>query len=102
MEHYTKSIGAHDDWVQDGIFADKGISGTQIKHQEQFLKMIEDCKAGKIEMIITKSISRFARNVVDCLSTIRTLKALNPPIGFFFEKLRKRIWTAWKRNLTFS
>ena len=48
--------------------------------------MIEACMAGKIDMIITKSISRFARNVVDCLSTIRTLKALNPPVGIFFEK----------------
>ena len=86
VEHYTKSIGAHEDWVLAGIFADKGISGTQIKHREQFLKMIEECKAGKIDMIITKSISRFARNVVDCLSTIRTLKALNPPVGIFFEK----------------
>lgn len=86
VEHYTKSIGTHEDWVLAGIFADKGISGTQIKHREQFMKMIEDCKAGKIDMIITKSISRFARNVVDCLSTIRTLKALNPPIGIFFEK----------------
>ena len=86
VEHYTKYIGAHEDWVLAGIYADEGISGTQVKHREQFLQMIEDCKAGKIDMIITKSISRFARNVLDCLSTIKTLKGLNPQVGIYFEK----------------
>ena len=86
VEHYTKYIGAHEDWILAGIYADEGISGTQVKHREQFLQMIEDCKAGKIDMIITKSISRFARNVLDCLSTIKTLKGLNPQVGIYFEK----------------
>lgn len=63
VEHYTKFINAHEDWELAGIYADKGLSGTQVKHREQFLKMIEDCKHKKIDKVITKSISRFARNV---------------------------------------
>ena len=68
--------------------ADEGITGTQLKHRDQFLKMIADCEAGKIDMIITKSISRFARNTVDCLTTIRNLKALKTPVEIYFEKER--------------
>lgn len=86
VEHYTKYISARDDWTLAGIYADEGISGTQVKHREQFQQMIEDCKAGKIDMIITKSISRFARNVLDCLNTIKILKGLKPPVGIYFEK----------------
>ena len=53
-----------------GIYADEGISATNTKKREQFLKMIKDCKAGRIDMIITKSISRFARNTLDCLNYV--------------------------------
>ena len=88
VQHYTEYIGAHDNWVLAGIYADEGISGTQVKHREQFRKMIEDCEAGNIDMIITKSISRFARNTVDCLTTIRKLKALKKPVEIYFEKER--------------
>ena len=59
--------------------ADEGISGTQVKHRVQFQQMIEDAKAKKIDLILTKSISRFARNVVDCLTNIRLLRNLRPP-----------------------
>ena len=69
-------------------YVDEGISGTQMKHREQLLKLVEDCKAGKVDMIITKSISRFSRNVVDCLTMIRELKALSPPVEVYFEKER--------------
>ena len=86
VEHYTEYISTHEGWVLAGIYADEGISGTQVKHREQFKKMIEDCKAGKIDLIITKSISRFARNQVDCITTIRDLKALKKPVEIFFEK----------------
>ena len=86
VEHYTKFISAHEDWELAGIYADKGISGTQVKHREQFLKMIEDCKQKKIDKIITKSISRFARNVYECLKYIRELKELKPSVGITFEK----------------
>ena len=67
-----------------GIYADEGITGTNTKKREQFNKMIEDCKAGKIDVIITKSISRFARNTLDTLNYVRMLKDLG--IGIIFEK----------------
>ena len=73
IQHYTDVIEKNPDWVLAGIFADDGISATSTKHREQFNKMIQDCKDGKIDMIITKSISRFARNTVDCLNYIREL-----------------------------
>lgn len=84
IEHYTDVIEKNPDWILAGIFADDGISATSIKGREQFNKMILECHEGKIDMIITKSISRFARNTVDCLNYIRELKALNIPI--YFEK----------------
>lgn len=68
-----------------GIDADEGISGTSLKHRDAFLKMIQDCKAGKLDMILTKSVSRFARNIVDCIYYQRELKSLNPPVGILFE-----------------
>lgn len=88
VKHYTEYIGAHEDWVMAGIYADEGISGTQMKHRDQFLKMIAECEAGNIDMVITKSISRFARNTVDCLTTIRKLKGLKNPVEIYFEKER--------------
>ena len=88
VQHYTEYIGAHENWTLAGIYADEGISGTQVKHREQFQKMIEDCEAGVIDMVITKSISRFARNTVDCLTTIRKLKGLKNPVEIYFEKER--------------
>ncbi len=84
IEHYTDVIEKNPDWILAGIFADDGISATSTKNREQFNEMIQACKDGKIDMIITKSISRFARNTVDCLNYIRELKALNIPV--FFEK----------------
>ena len=62
------------EWELAGIFADDGITGTNTKKREEFNRMIEECMAGKIDMIITKSISRFARNTLDCLKYIRQLK----------------------------
>lgn len=87
-QYYTEYIGAKEGWVLAGIYADEGISGTQMKHREQLLKLVEDCKAGKVDMILTKSISRLSRNVVDCLTMIRELKALTPPVEVYFEKER--------------
>ncbi|WP_242655922.1 recombinase family protein [Paramaledivibacter caminithermalis] len=74
----------HPDYELAGIYADEGISGTNTKKREQFNKMIEDCKAGRIDMIITKSISRFARNTLDTLNYVRQLKELG--VGVIFEK----------------
>jgi site-specific DNA recombinase len=73
-----------------GIFADDGISGTNTKKREEFNRMIDECMAGNIDMIITKSISRFARNTLDCLKYIRQLKDKNIPV--YFEK--KDFYTA--------
>lgn len=84
IEHYTLYIQNNPEWILAGIFADDGISGTNTKKRGEFNRMIEECKAGNIDMIITKSISRFARNTIDCLKYIRQLKALN--IAVLFEK----------------
>lgn len=84
VEHYTTYIKNNPGWELAGIYADDGISGTNTKNREQFNKMIEDSMNGKIDMIITKSISRFARNTLDCLKYIRQLKDKEIPV--FFEK----------------
>lgn len=67
VQHYTDYIQKNPDWELAGIFADEGISGTDTKKRAEFNRMIEACKNGEVEYIITKSISRFARNTVDCL-----------------------------------
>jgi len=84
IEHYTNFIQNNPEWELAGIFADDGITGTNTKKREEFNRMIEECMAGNIDMIITKSISRFARNTLDCLKYIRQLKDKN--IAVFFEK----------------
>ena len=84
VEHYTEFIQKNPEWEFAGIYADDGISGTNTKKREDFNRMIDDCEAGNIDMIITKSISRFARNTLDCLKYIRQLKDKNIPV--FFEK----------------
>ena len=82
--YYTQKIQDSPDWEMAGIYADEGISGTSLKKRTQFNKMITACKRGRIDLIITKSLSRFARNTVDCLDTVRLLKANG--IGVYFEK----------------
>ena len=84
VEHYTEQIRNNPEWEFVEVYADDGISGTNTKKREDFNRMIEDCMDGKIDMIITKSISRFARNTLDCLQFIRQLKAKN--IAVYFEK----------------
>ncbi len=87
VEHYTEYIQKNPDWEFAGIYADDGISGTNTKKRDEFNRMIDDCKAGKIDMIITKSISRFARNTLDCLKYIRQLKDMNIPVLFEKESI---------------
>lgn len=87
VEHYTEYIQKNPDWEFAGIYADDGISGTNTKKREEFNRMIDDCKAGNIDMIITKSISRFARNTLDCLKYIRQLKDMNIPVLFEKESI---------------
>ena len=81
---YTELISQKKEWCLAGIYADQGLSGTQTKKRDEFNRMIEDCKKGKIDYIITKSVSRFARNTVDCLEYVRMLKAMG--IGVLFEE----------------
>ncbi len=82
--YYTQRIEENPDWELAGIFADEGITGTSMKKRTEFKRMIAACKRGRIDMILTKSLSRFARNTVDCLDTVRVLKANG--IGVIFEK----------------
>ena len=83
--YFTEYVKAQPGWVLVDIYADEGISGTQINHREGLQRLLDDCRAGKIDYIITKSISRFARNIVDCLNMIEELRNLNPPVGVIFE-----------------
>ena len=84
VSHYTSFIQSHPGWELAGIFADEGLSGTQEKTRPQFNALIAACEEGTVNLVITKSISRFARNTLDALNYIRRLKALNIPI--IFEK----------------
>lgn len=85
--YYTDKIMTNPEWTLAGIFADEGITGTSTRKREKFKKMIRLCRRGKIDMILTKSISRFARNTVDCLAYIRELKELKIPIIFEKENI---------------
>ena len=85
QQYYNEYIAKHPNWTLVRIYADEGISATSVKNRKDFNNMIEDCKAGKIDLIVTKSVSRFARNVVDCIKYARDLRALSPPVGIYFE-----------------
>ena len=89
VDYYTNYIHSRGDWEFAGIYADEGITGTSLKHREGFKRMIQDAVDGKIDLIVTKSVSRFARNTVDSLTTIRSLKEKG--VECFFEK--ENIWT---------
>ena len=84
VSHYTEYIKSKPEWQMVEVYADDGISGTNTSKRDEFNRMIADCEAGKIDLILTKSISRFSRNTLDCLKYTRKLKALN--IAVFFEK----------------
>ena len=91
VEHYTDFIKKNPEWEFAGIFADDGISGTNTKKREEFNRMIDEAMAGKIDMIVTKYISRFARNTLDCLKYIRQLKEKNIPVYFEKENINKQL-----------
>jgi len=82
--YYTDKIMTNPEWIMAGIFADEGITGTSTRKREDFNRMIRKCRQKKIDLILTKSISRFARNTLDCLRYVRALKELG--IGVYFEK----------------
>ena len=89
IDYYTQYIKARDDWEFVQVYTDEGITGTSTKHREGFKQMVADALEGKIDLIVTKSVSRFARNTVDSLTTIRQLK--DKGVECFFEK--ENIWT---------
>ena len=84
VDYYTNFIKSRDDWEFVKVYTDEGISGTNTKNREGFRRMIQDALSGKIDLIVTKSVSRFARNTVDCLTTVRQLKEKG--IEIYFEK----------------
>ena len=83
--HYRQLVGNHPNWDLKAIYADEGISGTSLKNRDDFNRMIAACERGEYDLIVTKSVSRFARNLVDCITLVRKLKRQNPPVGVFFE-----------------
>lgn len=83
--HYTDLISRNPNWTLVDIYADEGISGTSLQHRDNFVRMIHDCENGLIDLIVTKSVSRFARNLLDSVGYIRKLGEMKPPIGVFFE-----------------
>lgn len=83
--HFTKRIEGNPNWILVEIYQDEGISATTVEKRLGFQKMIADAVDGKIDLILTKSISRFGRNIVDILNNLRTLSALNPPVSVEFE-----------------
>lgn len=83
--YYEDFVRSHPNWTLVKIYADEGISGTSLKHRDAFNQMIADCRAGKIDLIITKSVSRFARNVMITIGMARELSQLKNPVGIFFE-----------------
>lgn len=83
--YYEEFVLKHPNWKLVKIYADKGISGTSTKHRVELNQMLADSSAGKIDLIITKSVSRLARNTVDCITMVRNLAELRNPVGVFFE-----------------
>ncbi len=84
LNYYTTLINSKDNWTMADIYADAGISGTSAEKRPDFQRLLSDCRRGRIDKILVKSISRFARNAVDCLETIRALKAIG--VGVCFEE----------------
>lgn len=84
IRKYTEEIGGHDGWDLVDIYADEGLTGTRMDQREDFNRMLADCRKGRIDKILVKSVSRFARNTKDCLATLRELTALG--VSVYFEK----------------
>lgn len=87
VSYYSSLIQSNPDWEYAGVYADSGISGTGIKERDEFQRLIKDCEAGKIDIILCKSISRFARNTVDLLNTVRRLKDIGVEVRFEKENI---------------
>ena len=87
VRYYTDLIKNNKEWAFVGVYADKAITGTKADKREEFQKLIQDCLAGKIDMVIAKSIPRFARNTLDTLKYVRMLKERNIAVYFEVEKI---------------
>lgn len=87
VSYYSSLIQRNPEWEYAGVYADSGISGTGIKERDEFQRLIKDCEAGIIDIVLTKSISRFARNTVDLLATVRRLKELGVEVRFEKENI---------------
>lgn len=85
QKYYSEYVERHPSWTLIDIYADEGISGTSLKHRNEFVRMMKDCKNGKLDLIVVKSVSRFARCTQDFLKCIRDLANHIPPIGIYFE-----------------
>ena len=96
QEYFTEYIQRHPDWVFAGMYTDDGISGLSIRRRDGFNRMVADALDGKIDLILTKSLSRFARNTVDALTTIRSLKVAGPAAYF-----KKEITTPMDKPVEF-
>ena len=94
VDYYTNYIQSRSDWEFAGMYSDEGVTGTSMKKREGFTRMVQDALDGKIQLIVTKSVSRFARNTVDSLTTIRNLKEHG--VEVYFEK--ESIWTFQARG----
>ena len=88
ISYYSNLIQKNPEWIYAGVYADNFISGTSTKNRTEFQRMIADCEAGKIDILLTKSISRFARNTVDLLETVRHLKAIGVEVRFEKEHIK--------------
>ena len=87
VSYYSSLIQNNPEWEYAGVYADEGISGTSTKHRDEFKRLVADCEAGKIDMVLVKSISRFARDTIDCLNTTRHLRELGISVYFEREKI---------------
>lgn len=90
VDYYMNYIRERDDWEFVGIYTDEGISATNTRHRDGFKRMVRDAMEGKIDLILTKSVSRFARNTVDSLMTVRKLKIKGIEIYFEKEYIKNR------------
>ncbi|MDE6838212.1 MAG: recombinase family protein [Acutalibacter sp.] len=85
--YYTEKIASNPNWKMAGLFADEGITGTSMKKRDQFMRMLRHCREGRIDLILVKSVSRFGRNTVDVMRTVRSLREKNITVMFEKENL---------------
>lgn len=93
IKAYTEQIGAHADWELVDVYADEGLTGTRMDKREDFQRLLADCRKGKVDRVLCKSISRFARNTRDCLAALRELSTLGVTVYFEKENEKENIDT---------